>query len=175
MLAFILCSSAATGPYKLIKISHQNVIDCQSPLCHGNIFSFVPSYVQLALSILYNSFKPGACNIITKQESSYDVFIQVLKKYKINDFVVHPNFLTNLMLHPKLDSSSLASVDCIVTYGHPVSETMEQKILNLFQNSKVYNMFSLTECFGVVAHSVPGSHKLVNQLKIVPGLCAKVI
>jgi acyl-CoA synthetase (AMP-forming)/AMP-acid ligase II len=174
-LAFILCSSAATGPFKLIKISHQNVIDCQSPLCNGTMFSFVPSFVQLALSNLYNSFKPGACNIITKQESSYDVFVEVVKKYKINDFIVHPNFLNNLMLHPNLDSSILSSIDSIVTYGHPVSEAMELNITNLFKNSKVYNMYSLTECFGVVANSVPGSQKMINQLKIIPGLCAKIV
>lgn len=51
---------------------------------------------------------------------------------------------------------------------------MEQKVLHMFQSSKLYNMYSLTECFGIVAHSVPDGKKMINQVKIVPGIDAKV-
>lgn len=173
VVALIVCTSASTGPYKLMQISHKN-INCSITIAFRGIgLAMLPLIWASSIVVLYNTLQTGTCRLVTNQPSSPDLLINITKKHKLSAFSSHPNFLATIA-NSGVKPQELDSIELIVTTGRPMSDQLNKTVKEFFRNALTINFYATTETFGVISHSIPG-YKPDKFTRISEGYFVKVV
>ncbi|XP_017050126.1 probable CoA ligase CCL7 [Drosophila ficusphila] len=148
--AVILCSSGTTGLPKPICVSNQALIT--SMPINNELVVYTPSSLDYysGLFAFTLSGLQGVTLVSSNKPFLPKNFVEMVKKYKINSFVLPPRHLSDLISSPEISSEGLESVMNCGYSGSSVSQAALQRVRKIFPRAALTSSYGLTEC-GLIA------------------------
>lgn len=180
-VAAILYSSGTTGLIKGVMLTDKNITSCMKNIVDLRIdehkfitavvlpFFHAYAFIGILLSKLVTG---GLCIIFPRFDE--ELFLQCIKKYRIESLPLVPPLMVFLAKHPHVEKYDLSSVKMITCGAAPLSEEIRDAVIKRLNNPGIREGYGLTEItLGVMVstndRTKPGSFMLL------PNILAKVI
>jgi acyl-coenzyme A synthetase/AMP-(fatty) acid ligase len=173
-IALINCSSATTGPHKLIALTQHKLVNSEFSTNGFKVLSFAPLLWGVTLTVFYATLNPGSCHIISGQKPCAKLFKTIVENYKINSIMAPPNILNEFAKNFDFGNEDFDCIRRVLGMGQPVTESLERKLLGVFRNAVIINGYGTMETCVFLARNVPGE-RAINQKKILEGWSVKIV
>lgn len=157
LISGIVCSSGTTGLSKPIALSHGCHLAFPRRKRSDNrdvYLNFSSMYWLSGYGLLIHLTLLGAKRIITTEPYTPAVVIRIIQKFKVNHYVSSPTRSMELVQSTEVDGADLSSVRILVNLGSILTPELRQKLMKVFKNPLIMNMYGSTESCGAVTAGV---------------------
>uniref|UniRef100_A0A336MN89 CSON002658 protein n=1 Tax=Culicoides sonorensis TaxID=179676 RepID=A0A336MN89_CULSO len=174
--AAVLSSSATMGTYKLIAISHPQLLHNYTEnfgivetLFTYSTLSWITGIVALFGCIVLNVRR-----IITPKSFNPVDFLEIIQKYSVNLILLQPDRLNATLNCPKIEETNFDSVYVVMVTGKPLPEHMKIKMEKYLTAGAIVTTYGMTETAGTITSSMYSSDKKGSAGLLVDNTCAKI-
>lgn len=183
-----ICSSGTTGAMKLCSIPHlyslatvHIIIEKGLSRPYKSLSFSRCSWTTGIIGCLMAAFNANETVVFTKNNFSVELFVKLVKKYKINSSLLGQSTIFMVVNSPLSKSKDLSSLKTIIFTGSILSECVRQKFKENFPEKSLTIIYGLTEVLVArfptcedfqdyqglkVGKIVPGSHvKIIDENK----------
>ncbi|XP_055691789.1 luciferin 4-monooxygenase-like isoform X2 [Lutzomyia longipalpis] len=176
----IVCSSGTTGPPKAVAIPYQSLLDphwssmisSSSTDCY---FSFCSPFWSVYYIVLFSNLILGITRIITTEPVNHELFLQIVKKYKVTHVLISPVYISNILDSPDLTSSSLLTLKYIWSGGSVLTEEVAKNCMKYISAGSLIVTYGMSET-GTIARNPyypdfgPHNQGMVSVGNVLPGI-----
>ncbi|KRY34651.1 4-coumarate--CoA ligase-like 7 [Trichinella spiralis] len=186
-LAMMMFSSGTTGYPKAVMLTHCNVssvvqiLKCDAfqliPEQNKVILGYLPFY-HIYGNVLFLLGIVSGCKIVTMEHFKFEIFLQLIEKFKIENLFVVPPVLVMLLKHSNVDKHDISSVKKIIVGAAPIGKDLFDEVTKKFTHIKsivqeirkgISLGYGMTEVSGVSHITEPFS------VKVRKGSCGRLL
>ncbi|KAJ7105403.1 phenylacetyl-CoA ligase [Mycena crocata] len=193
-IAFLCASSGTTGKPKIVAISHfaalANVLQMAT---HNKVnegytswkerryrpgdvcLAVLPFYHIYGLIVAIHFVLFSGMTIVVVPKFNFKEMLESIVRHKINQLMLVPPQVALLCKEPIVKNYDLSAVQAVLCAGAPLSEGLNQKLINLLPNAHIGQAYGQTESTGTVAMSSIRLKRGFNGGELVPGVVARVV
>ncbi|XP_054090231.1 uncharacterized protein LOC105215233 isoform X1 [Zeugodacus cucurbitae] len=170
----ILCSSGTTGPPKCVCISNY-ALQIDNIFVTSEDVVFTNSSIDWFTGLLYTVITcTSSCKrVITNRDYTPEYFVELVKKYNINNVGAAPRHVAQLVACPTATAENLSTIRSFGIGGGSVSLPIIQRLQSIVKNSIITFGYGLTEIGGISFNLGYQFHSSVG--KLVPGMHARIV
>lgn len=163
-VAFQLYSSGTTGMPKGVMLSNDNFLGLL-PLAK-DIWEFTPDMINLAAMPLFHiggggwataGMYYGATTVIMRELNPL-ALAELINSHKITHAFLVPAVLGFMLFTPDLDKAQLSSMEVLAYGASPITEEVLTQSVALFEGTKFWQAYGLTETTGAIFNLPPEDH-----------------
>ncbi|GAB0092214.1 4-coumarate--CoA ligase 1 [Sergentomyia squamirostris] len=176
--ALILCSSGTTGRAKGVRLSHQHLLyllgfpGLWERWEGGVLFCFSSLYWISGVCTFLSSTILGLVRVITTETFSADLFLSIMRKYKVTHLISTPMQAAKILEHKSLAPDTLSSVREYIIGGSVVPHDTCIKMKSYLANGNIYIVYGMTE-IGYISRQV-SSNLTYSVGQLAPDLKVKI-
>lgn len=139
--------------------------------------SFSPIFWSTGLLLtIFTAFRPRDTRIMTCQNFSVELLIELIKTYDINIFQATPYQLTLLLQYPSLNPEDFSKILMFFAMGSVVSENLRKEFRKTFPNKPLIIGYGMSEaCISISANGPADSIEGLTVGRISHNVKVKVI
>ncbi|XP_055594087.1 probable 4-coumarate--CoA ligase 1 [Uranotaenia lowii] len=178
-LAAIVCSSGTTGPSKGVCLSHSTCIanlgifyEC---FPEDIVLSFSSLYWISGLGFLILATLTGATRVITRENFTSDLALELFEKYCVSLCFIQPEFLIHIFRNPRTASTDLSHLRMCPTGGALVTEDMRNCFRRFIPKAELMVCYGFSEAGRAMFHTKGNYHRGNSAGYLMSNCLAKII
>lgn len=174
-----MSTSGSTGSIKGVCLSHASLIfGCHGinirMHANGLVFNSSSLYWVSGVITLILGTVSGATRVITTEESSPELQLRLIKKYKLTIVEIESSYLIKFLKDDTMTKTDFASIKHMIIGGCKVPASIREQFKEYLPNGHIHDVYGLTEV-GDVSIDYPSSGKKDTSGRLVGNVTVKII